>query len=170
MKVEVDIKGVQGVLEALQKLPPELVSRRGGVALKALRKGARLIRDEAAGNFRMRTMQPGKTGMNYPTGFTAKHIVVRRRNLNRIKGERVVVTVRSVPHPNGHKFRNGRTIRSNDIAFIMEHGSENQPAEPWLRPAFAARAEEAIRKVESELVSLTDKIVKKLAAQNAGKK
>jgi len=50
MKVEVQLEGLQGVLETLKALPSELVSRNGGPVRSALRKGALVIFKQANSN------------------------------------------------------------------------------------------------------------------------
>lgn len=163
MKVEMKLTGLDGVLETLKSLPPEIVSKRGGPARLALRKGIGVILKQAKANFRQAVEQPGKTGITDATGFTEKQIVVRRKvPPGRVNGEYAVITVRPLPHPNGKKYKRG-IIKANDIAFIMEFGSSFQPATPWLMPAFNAKAEEAIHTVERELLAGIDRIVKKLA-------
>lgn len=160
------MRGLDGVLKTLEALPPEIVSRRGGPALAALRKGARLLVNQSRENFRRAVAQPGVTGITDTTGFTERQIVSKRRRPPRnMNGERVVVTVNSKPHPSGRKYRK-RTIRTNDIAFIMEVGSAHQPATPWLRPAYAAKRGEALRVVQADLIHRVNQLVKKLAAQN----
>jgi hypothetical protein len=57
MKVELQLTGLNGVLETLRSLPPEMVSKRGGVALRALRKGANLIRNQAKANLSSSMME-----------------------------------------------------------------------------------------------------------------
>ena len=169
MKIEVELKGMEGVLDTLKSLPPEMVSKRGGVVLRALRKGAKLIQKQAQTNFIRQTNSPGKTGINWGTGFTEKHIITRRGKLQRgIKGERVVVTVKSVLHPSGNKYGK-RLIKSNDVAFMKEYGTSKQQAEPWIRPAFSAKAEMALSTVEAEMLRQIDLVVRKLAAKNKGK-
>lgn len=169
MRVDVKLTGLDGVLDTLKSLPPELVSKRGGVARSALRKGAMVIVKQARSNFAAAVAQAGKTGITDTTGFTERQIVAkRRRPPSSMKGEKFVVTVNPKPHPNGNIFRN-HALQANDIAFVMEAGSSKQAATPWLRPAFESKAEEAIRTVESELLSGVDRAVKKLAAQNKGK-
>lgn len=166
MKTEFDIKGLDGVLETLKSLPPEVVSRRGGLVRSALRKGAMVLVTQARSNFRRSVELPGATGITDTTGFTEKQITAKRRNpTGGIRGEKYVVTVNYVLHPSGNKFRK-RPIRANDIAFVLEAGSSKQAAAPWLRPAFDAKAREAIDTASSELVKNIDRIVKKLAAQN----
>jgi len=168
--MEVKLSGLEGVLSTLQKLPPELVSRKGGPVLASLRKGARVLVKQSKENFRAAVAMPGRTGITDTTGFTEKQIVARRRRMpGSEKGEHVVITVNPKPHPTSKGKYKGRQIRANDIAFIMEAGTSAQPATPWLRPAFATKREEALRTVESDLVTRVDKIVKKLASQNGGK-
>lgn len=161
MKTEVAITGLDGVLDMLQKLPPEVVTKRGGPVRKVLRKAARLLQVEAKARFRVAVAEVGKTGITDTTGFTERQIIVRKGKY-RHHGERQVVTVRyGQPHPGGKRL-GGRTIFANDIAFIMEAGTSQQPATPWLRPAFAAKAPEAIALVERELPREIERIANKL--------
>lgn len=169
MKLELQMRGLDGVLQTLESLPKEVVSKRGGPVLASLRKGARVLVKQSKDNFRAAVAMAGQTGITDTTGFTEKQIVAKRRHPPvGTKGERIVVTVNPKPHPNGHKYR-GRTIQANDIAFIMEAGGSKQPATPWLRPAFEAKREEALRAIERELVTRVDRIVKTLATKNQGK-
>jgi HK97 gp10 family phage protein len=162
MKVEVRLTGLDGVLGMLEKLPAEVVTKNGGPVRKVLRKAANLLRKEAKARFRVAVAEVGKTGITDSTGFTEKHIITRRAKY-RHKGERMVVTVRyGKQHPSGHRFR-GRPIFANDIAFIMEAGTSKQPATPWLRPAFAAKAPEAISTIERELPREIERIAERLA-------
>lgn len=176
-KLEVKLQGVDGLLDTLKKLPPELVKKRGGPLRAALRKGARVLVLEARKNFRAAVAQPGVSGVTETTGFTAKHIVSKRRRMyDGQPGERFVVAVDSKPHPSAKKMkRKGRkkssgVIKTNDIAFIMEYGSKNQPAIPWMRQAFLSKAEEAIRVVESEAIKGVEKLAAQVAAQQNWKK
>lgn len=162
MRVDVKLSGVDDVLAMLQSLPPEVVTKNGGPVRKVLRKAANLIRKEAQARFRVAVAEVGKSGITDSTGFTEKRISVRRAKY-RHKGERMVVTVRyGQRHPSGHRYR-GRAIFANDIAFIMEAGTSKQPATPWLRPAFAAKAAEAITTVERELPREIERIAGRLA-------
>lgn len=168
MKVTVKMDGLAGVLATLNQLPPEVVSKNGGPVRTAVRRASAIIRDEARQQMIARGNNPGKTGMNYATGFTAKQIIMKRTKLTQIKGERFVVTVKPVPHPNGNRVGK-RPLRANDVAFMMEAGTNKQPAEPWIRPAFALKKEIATAAMETELIAAVDRIVRKLAAKNKGK-
>lgn len=43
----VHVEGLRGVVDTLRQLPPEMVSKNGGVVRSGLRKGALVIRDAA---------------------------------------------------------------------------------------------------------------------------
>lgn len=188
MKVEVKLHGLEGVLQTLRSLPPEIVSKGGGPVRVALRKGAVVIRKQAQENLRAAIALPGKTGITESTGFTEKNVFIKRkRPLGGENGERYIITVKPVVHPSGgehqRKSRAGlgkrlrknndgptaQAIKANDIAFFMEYGTSKQEATPWLRPAFNAKAAEAIATVEHELLRGIDRIVRKLSAQNRSK-
>jgi HK97 gp10 family phage protein len=160
VKVTTKIEGLEGVLDALKKLPPEVVSKNGGPVRKALRKGAMVIVKQARTNFAAAVQQVGASGITDTTGFTERNIIAKRAKFSG-KGERQVVTVRSVPHPNGNMFKN-RPIKANDIAFLMEAGTSKQPATPWIRPAFASTASTAISTASQELRNEIAKAAKKL--------
>ena len=183
MKVEVNMTGLDGVLDTLKSLPPEVVSKRGGPVRRALAKAGRLIRDQARANLTAAIALPGKSGVTDSTGFTERQVILKRRPLERFKGERYIVTVKPALHPSGrlyaksrsykrtrkNKMTKDRLLKANDIAFMLEAGTAKQPATPWLRPAFAARAGEAVQKFETELLRDIERIVKKLAAKNRGR-
>lgn len=163
--VELKLTGLDGVLDTLKQLPPEVVSKRGGVVRAALRKGAMVLVKQARANFRAAVAEVGKSGITDTTGFTERQIVVRRRPPpGGVNGEYMLVTVRSVKHPSGNLFRK-RPIKTNDIAFIMEAGSAKQPATPWMRPTFAQKAQEAVRTTEDELVKRVDMLAQRLLKQ-----
>jgi len=166
--VTLQLHGLDGVLDLLRKLPPEVVSKGGGPVRRAAFKGIKVIRQQARANFRAAVAQAGITGITDTTGFTEKNIIAKRKApRGGVKGERYILTVRPKKHPSGQKLGK-RVIQANDIAFIMETGSSTQPATPWLRPAFAAKAEEAIRTVERELPKEIDRIVRKLSKSGGG--
>jgi hypothetical protein len=176
VKLEFDIQGLDGALEMLKSLPPEVVSKNGGPVRVALRKAATMLAKQAQANFVSAVAQAGKSGITDSSGFTAAQIKAKRgRKMPRgIRGERQLVTVRYVLHPSGNKFRN-RPVRANDIAFIMEHGSKmengtsRQPATPWLRPAYESKRGEAVAIVQRELPLAIQRVVKRLAKQKGGR-
>lgn len=179
MKVEVKLSGLDGVLDTLKSLPAEVVSHKGGPVRSALAKGARVIRDEARRRLQAAIDEPGESGITDSTGFTVKNVIAVRKAPRGGNGERFIVTVRPKIHPTGGSYnrksrrsagskrrardRKDITIKANDIAFFLEYGTSTQPATPWIRPAFSAKAEEAIRTVERELLAGINRVVAKLA-------
>jgi HK97 gp10 family phage protein len=165
MKAEMKLEGLNGVLETLKSLPPELVSKRGGPVKAALRKAARVIHKQAMANLERVTSNQTESGEKLSTGLLKKNLVVSRgKPPYGSKGERYLVRVRRKSYP-----RKGKTTTTLATANLLEYGSSQQTAEPWLRPAFHMKAREAIHTAETELLKQIDKVVKKLANQNKGK-
>jgi HK97 gp10 family phage protein len=165
MKVDLKLTGVNGVLETLKSLPPEVVSKSGGPVKAALRKGARVILNEAKRNLQRATANASTEGAIYSTGLLLKNLVVTRgKKPTGANGERYLVRVRRKSYQ-----RKGKSVTTLATANMLEYGSAKQPAEPWIRPAFQAKAEEAIRTTEAELVRQVDRVVKRLAQRNKGK-
>lgn len=169
MRFELKLTGVDGVIDMLRRLPPEVVSRNGGVVRSALRKGAVVILKQAQANLQKAVANSDDEGKRYSTGLLLKNLVVTRGKAPTSgKGERQLVRVRRKSYDGavlGKKQKAGDRRTTLKTAQLLEYGSSQQPAEPWLRPAFSSRAEEAIRTVETELVRGIDRAVKKLAKQ-----
>lgn len=155
------LKGLDGVLRTLQELPVEIVSRSGGPVKVALRAGARVLLQEAAINL-ARSTDNLSTDSEENTGLLLSSLVATRGKApSGGRGERYLVRVRRRVYP-----RPGPTTTTLQTANLLEYGSSKQPAEPWLRPAFAAKAVAAIRTIETELVRGVDRIVRRLARKN----
>jgi hypothetical protein len=165
VQVEVKLEGLNGVLETLKSLPPEVVSKRGGPVKSALRKGARVIFFEAKKNLEAATSNATDDGKKYSTGLLLKNLIVSRgKPPFGSRGERYLVRVRRKSYQ-----RKGKATTTLATANLLEYGSVKQPMEPWIRPAFQAKAEAAIRTTEAELLRQIDRVVKKLAQKNKGK-
>lgn len=166
MKVEVKITGLDGVLDTLKSLPAEVVSKRGGPVRAALRKGAVVIQKQEVANLHAVTAAATDADKRQSTGLLAKNVVVTRGKApSSGKGERYLVRVKRRTY-----VRIGaKAVTTLKTAHLLEYGSSKQPAEPWIRPAFESKAEQAIRTVESELARSIDRIVKRLAAKNKGR-
>jgi HK97 gp10 family phage protein len=165
MRIDVELTGIDGVLNTLRSLPPEVVSKRGGPVLAALKKGARVILKQERLNLQSVTSNATASGKKESTGLLAKSLTVKRGRMNGGNGERVIVTTKKAIYAG----RVGKPVSVRKTGALLELGSSQQPAEPWVRPAFNAKAREAITTVETELVKGIDKIVKKLAQQNRGR-
>jgi len=164
VQVTVKLTGVNGVLETLKSLPPEVVSKRGGPVKAALRAGARVILKEAALNLAHSTENLTDDGKQ-STGLLLKSLIASRgRPPPGVNGERYLVRVKRRAY-----IRNGERVTTLQTARFLEYGTSKQPAEPWLRPAFNAKAEQAINTTTAELVKGIDRVVAKLARQNRGK-
>lgn len=157
MGFEVKIEGLEGVLKTLQSLPAEVVSKRGGPVKLALAKGARLIRDEVRRN--LGNVANGQES----TGLLMKNIIASRgKKPLGTNGERYLVRVKRRTYPD----RQGKPVTTLKTAHLLEYGSSNQPATPFIRPAAAARAQQAIKVITDDLLKRVDKTVKTLAAKN----
>src|SRR5690606_194908 len=106
MKITMDVKGLDGVLQTLQSLPPEIVSKRGGQVKLALAKAARVIRDQAKANVRAIVAEPNKDGRpSKSTGALEQSIIATRGKMRGgIKGERYLVRI-----PKGDSYRYANT-------------------------------------------------------------
>lgn len=160
--VELKLSGLDGVLDLLKQLPPEVVSKRGGVVKTALRKGAQVILREEALNLARVTgnldpeQEPG-------TKLLASSLIVSRGKApTGGKGERYLVRVKRKAY-----LRKGKPVTTLKTGQILEYGSEKQQAEPWIRPAFNAKAAEAIYTIERETLAGIDRAVKKLSRGRA---
>lgn len=164
MKMEMELHGLNGVLETLKSLPAEVVSKRGGPVKSALRKGALVILKQEKLN--LQAVTANTDFMRQSTGLLLKNLIASRGKApTNGKGERYLVRVKRKTYARV----GGKPVTTLKTAHLLEYGSSKQPPEPFIRPAFQAKAAEAIRTVETELVKGIDRVVKKLAAQNRSK-
>lgn len=161
MAETLQLTGLDGVYEMLQGLPAEVVSKRGGVIKAALRKGAvvflkaeLLALDVSLSNA---TKEDSET-----TGLLKANVIVTRgKPPTDGKGERYVVRIRRKIYPRPGK----RSVNTVQTGQRLEYGTSKQPAEPWIRPAFLSKAEEAIRTVETETLAGVQKAAASLLKQ-----
>lgn len=157
--VELKLTGVDDVLRLLKSLPPEVVSKSGGPVKAALRTGARVIQKEAALNLARSVDAFDEDGDPQSTGLLLKSLVVTRGKApSSGKGERYLVRVRRKIYPD----RKGEVTTTLKTAQLLEYGSSKQNPEPWIRPAFNAKAREAIEVTIKTLRQNIDRIVRKL--------
>ena len=67
------------------------------------------------------------------------------------------------------KGRKGADLKTNDVLFMLEAGTERRRAMPWMRPAFEAKKGEALQVFATELPRAIDRAVKKLAKRNGAR-
>lgn len=165
MKVEIGLRGMEGVLKTLQSLPAEIVSKRGGPVKLALAKGARVIRDQARENVRTIT-----EGSDVATGLLSRSIIaVRGKPVLGGNGERYLVRVRRRAYDGqsfARKDRSGKRVSTHKTASLLEYGSSHQPATPWLRPAVQVKAQTAINVITEDLRRRIDIVVQKQSQIN----
>lgn len=163
MRTELQLQGLEGVLHVLRQLPPEVASRRGGPVRAALRKGAKVIHAQALANLQSTLDAATDEGERQSTGLLLQNLVVTRgKEPTGTKGERYLVRVRRKSYQ-----RNGQPVTTLKTAQIKEYGSVKQQPEPWLVPAFKARAREAVLVIERETMVAVQRAVKKLARLRA---
>jgi hypothetical protein len=160
VKVELKLTGLEGVLWTLQSLPAAIVSKRGGPVKTALRKGALVLLAAEKANLQAIIAEQKKEKAE-DTGLLLRSLIATRGKApSSGKGERYLVRVKRQAYQ-----RRGKLVTTLKTAQILEYGApgHNQPARPWIRPAFLSNAEKAIRTVERELKAEVDKIVDKVA-------
>jgi HK97 gp10 family phage protein len=166
MKVEAKIEGLNGVLETLKQLPPEVVSKNGGPVRSALRKGALIILAQAKTNLQNVT-RAADADKQYSTGHLLANLVAQRaKPPSGMNGEAYRIRVRS----KRAYARKGIPVTAWKTGYSLEYGTVKQKAEPWLRPAAESRYQEAMQTIKSELIKGIDRVQKKLARENKGKK
>lgn len=152
------LKGLDNTLAVLNGLPPELVSKRGGVVLSALRKGGAVMRREIKEQIQRIIDEPNKEGSEYlSTGFLVKSITSwRSRRPQRLGGSEVLsVGPRSrATYPDG--------TRASMVLGVLENGTEHMPAKAPVRKAFDAKKQEALDAVVKGANAGIERALKKL--------
>lgn len=158
----VHVEGLENVLRNLQALPKELVSKSGGPAKNALRKGANVIRDEAIAR------------APRDSGFLATQIVSKRDSKPQyvnasehywvgIKGGAKRKYANTSRNRGKGRVGKGYQVEGNAYYWrFLEFGSEKMTPRPFLRPAFESKAGEALDTIVRELNSGIDNIVRKM--------
>lgn len=134
-KTGFDFEGGKALDQALQGLGDPKAMRRAG--LRALRRGARPIRDAARSNIRVRS------------GETRRDIKTRTESVKR----GIAVWVGASGKKGGRAF----------IGRFLEFGTAKMRAFPWLRPAIDENKNEALDTVAESLGEQIEKEARKLA-------
>lgn len=156
--VSIQLTGLDGVYDLLRSLPAEVVSKNGGPVRSALRHGALVIMAEHKARLAVVLANTTDEGKLWSTGLLMSNIIGRRGKVK--SGEKFVVGIRGQVYK---RPGNGKPINTRRTAQMLEYGNSSQPAEPWIRPSFAAKAPEAIATIERTLVAELDRVVKRLA-------
>jgi HK97 gp10 family phage protein len=157
------VQGLDGLLDALKALPPEIASKNGGPARAALAKGAKIIRDDA----RIRAPKD--------TGATAANIVMKRDGRPDRFGvnERYTVGVRggslstySNTKRNRRKGVVGKKYEKQSSTYywrFKEFGTEKMAATPFMRPAFESNQARAMAAITDTLAKGIERAAKKVS-------
>ena len=157
-----EIRGLDGVLRALQALPKEVSQKRGGPVRASLRKGANIIRNEARKNVRRITTTPNIGGVDRSTGKLEKSIaVVRGKTSLRRNEERMMVLVpKRARYPVDPRTPTGIGVAT--VGRMLEYGTSRNKPHRWMGPAFHAKKGEALDTIVRELRAGIDKAVRAL--------
>lgn len=162
----VEVQGLKELADALRALPTELASKSGGPLAKGLRAAGYVIRDDAKRRAPV-LAEPAK----YRKAGTLKNAIKVRRD--RIQAPGAVETFEVYVQ----KAKGGKrgTYSPDDPYYwrFVEFGTGERHkksgassgrviARPFLRPAFEAKKEEALRTFEAELAKAIDKANRKV--------
>lgn len=164
----VRIEGLSEVLRTLHQLPQELVSKRGGPVLRALRAAGKVLQAQAQLNVDRIVGQPNKHGIETESIELLRNsiLVARGRQPAGTKGETVRVRVkRGAKYPADRQDAGG-TVTAWKVGFLLERGTERREPMPWMRPAFDAKKQEAMNTFRTEVLDGIAKAQKKLERQN----
>ena len=156
MKFDIKVGGLREMMETLERLPANVVSKKGGPAKLALKRGAWVLRDEVKQRL---SAMVNDAGNNDTTGLLESSVIASRgKKPTNVRGERYLVRFKRKMYPKSDNRGKVSTIKT---AQLFEYGSEHQVPSPFIRPAFHAKAQQAIYVVRDELMKRIDKLVKK---------
>ena len=169
-RFDIEVSGLDGVLDMLKSLPAEVVSKRGGPVKAALRKAAVIIQKEAQANIRKIVAEPNVDGRpSKSTGSLEKAVTVGRgKYLGGSLGERYMVWLPKIKRKYANTRENVRKRRVGKSYYVegpqfygrfLEYGTSKMKAKPWLRPAAKDKADLAIATARADLLKRIDKIV-----------
>jgi HK97 gp10 family phage protein len=152
----IQVQGLRELERRLTELGPKIARKIGN---KATAKGAAVIRDEARARARFTR--------GYSTGYIKDNIIQfrptrRRRELEneihigvRLRGSRK----KRLAQRTVSRMRRGRKVNAYPgyYWFMLEFGTRNMAAQPFLRPAFESRAGAALAKTIETLRANLDK-------------
>ena len=147
----VRLEGLKELLETMQRLAPEIVSRRGGPVRVALRKAAVVVQKEYRANVD-RIAAEGET--NESTGTLRKAIIVSRKKPGNFKGERFWLRIkRGAKNPSG--------VTANTYGGVLEWGDQRVPAKAPMRRAWEAKKSQALQTFMAEMPKAIEQAVKR---------
>lgn len=160
------IEGLDGLLETLRRMPPELIKGARSPVVFGLRRGANVIRDQARAN------APKRTGAMAKSIATRRANARQRRKAKAATGADEYFTVGIAPrrgkYSNTRRNRGlGRVGQSYDFDGwtyywrFIEMGTKRMPAKPFLSPAGEAKGPEAAKVIAEQIREGIDRIAKR---------
>ena len=148
-RVEVD--GLRALGQAMKALGNEVGTR---IARSATAAAAKPVRREAVARI--------VSSPSVDTGSLRDAVIVKRAGKGETTGltSEHLVTVRGRGKPFNKK---GQKVARAPHAHLVEFGTVNMPAEPFLRPAFEAKKREAVDEMSKALQRGIDRAAKKAA-------
>lgn len=146
------VYGLDGLQKALKQFPKNVQKN---IMRGAVRAGAAPIVQEA------------KSNVAKDTGNLEKSIGVvtgkpKNKNFTRVwVTPRVVTRSKSYKLKDGTKWKITGTVADGWYAHFKEFGTVNMPADPFMRPAYENKGEEAIKATKDYLAKRIDKEVQK---------
>jgi len=163
MADQVRIEGLDGLLDTLRRMPPELIKGARSPVAFGLRRGANLIRDEA------RSRAPKDTGLMARSIATRRMNARQRRRAGADEYVSVGIPRRSRKYANTKRNRGkgrvGQSYEFDGWAYywkFIEFGSKKNPnGSPFLTPAAEAKGPEAARVIAEQIREGIDRIAKR---------
>lgn len=152
------LHGLDDVLAKLKALPPEIVSRRGGVVRSALRKGAVVVQKEAQESVRRIVVQPDDPPYISTQTLEKSIVTVRSRDPER-KGANESYSVLVTRGKKG-LYPDGKT-KAVATGRYLEFGTEKRPPTPWMAPAFMASRQRALATIVQALQAGVARAIRK---------
>lgn len=154
------VKGLEGLLDTLKALPPEIVSKGGGPVRTSLRKAGVIFQKSYQENIRAIVDEPNKDGSTPANSGTLEKAVIvsRRKPSPGFKGEIFAVRIKR-----GAKAPNGQT--ANKYGGVLEFGYEGVPAKSPMRKAFETSKDQALSTFVSEMHKRVEAAAKKAVKQ-----
>jgi HK97 gp10 family phage protein len=154
------VKGLEGLLDTLKALPPEIVSKGGGPVRTSLRKAGVVFQKAYQENIRAIVDEPNKDGSTPANSRTLEKAVIvsRRKPRPGFKGEIFAVRVKR-----GARAPNGQS--ANKYGGVIEFGYEGVPAKAPMRKAFETNKDQALTVFVSEMQKRVEAAAKKARKQ-----
>jgi HK97 gp10 family phage protein len=151
-KTRVEVKGLRELGKALKDLGNAVGLK---IARGATAAGARVVRKQAVANI--------EAAPSVRTGSLRDSVIVKRagRGESSLTSEHLV-TVRGRGKPYNKK---GQRIARAPHAHLVEFGTVNMPAEPFLVPAYEQKKVDAVAAIAEQLAKGIDRAAKKVAAK-----